>query len=165
MGMSGCFAPVTAAQLEALRRDPDSIEAFLYPNVGECEAEGGIDVDKAWQGLHYLLTGAATEGEGPQSLAIFGGEEFGPEIGIGSTRFLTPEQVRDVSAALADFSETELRANFNPQDMAAQKIYPNVIWVRDGEEALDYLLDSFRSLAEFYADAAARGDGVLQWIA
>jgi hypothetical protein len=165
MGMSGCFAPVTAAQLEALRRDPDSIEAFLYPDDGESEAEGVIDVDKAWQGLHDLLTGTADQGERPRSLAIFGGEEFGPEIGIGPVRFLTPAQVRDVSAALADFSEAELRANFNPRDMAAQKIYPDIIWVRDGEEALDYLLENFEPLAEFYAAAAASGDSVLQWIA
>ncbi len=165
MGMAGCFAPVSPARLEALRRDPDSIEEFLYPDEGEGEAEGTIDVDKAWQGIHYLLTGTADQGEGPQSLAVLGGEEFGPEIGIGSARFLTPQQVSDVSAALAGFSESELRANFNPQDMQAQGVYPEIIWVRDGEDSLDYLLENFWPLAEFYADAAARGDAVLQWIA
>ena len=165
MGMAGCFAPVSAARLEALRRDPDSIGEFLYPEDGEGEAEGSIDVDKAWQGIHYLLTGTADQGEGPQSLAVFGGEEFGPELGIGPARFLTPEQVKAVSVALAGFSEGELRANFDPQDMQDQGVYPEIIWVRDGEESLDYLLENFRPLAEFYADAAARGDAVLQWIA
>lgn len=165
MGMSGCFAPVTAARLAALRRDPDAVVAFLHPDDGEGEAEGTIDVDKAWQGIHYLLTGTADQGDAPRSLAVFGGAEFGPEVGIGPARFLTPQQVRDVSAALADFSEAELRANFNPQDMQARGVYPEVIWVRDGVQALDYVLENFRPLAEFYADAAARGDAVLQWLA
>ena len=33
MGMAGCLAPVSAARLEALRRDPDSVEEFLYPDA------------------------------------------------------------------------------------------------------------------------------------
>ena len=165
MGMVACFAPVTESQLEALQRDPDSVQDFLYPDEnGLEELAGGFDVDKSWHGLHYLLTGTADEGEGPRSLAIFGGEEFGPEIGIGPARFLTPAQVREVSLALADFTEAELRANFDPQAMEALRIYPTGIWVRDGEEGLDYLLQYFGGLAKFYADAASRGDAVLQWI-
>ena len=33
MGMAGFFAPVSAARLEALRRDPDSAEEFLHPDA------------------------------------------------------------------------------------------------------------------------------------
>ena len=33
MGMAGCFAPVSAARREALRRDPDSIGEFFYPDA------------------------------------------------------------------------------------------------------------------------------------
>ena len=164
MGMSGFFAPVSAARLAMLQRDPESIDEFLNPDDGDGEADGSIDVDKAWQGLHYLLTGTADQGEGAKSLAIFGGEEFGPEIGLGPARFLTPAQVREVAAALASFSEAELRKNFNPQDMQAQEVYPDSIWVRDGEDALNYLLENFWPLAQFYAEAAERGDAVLQWL-
>ena len=80
---------------------------------------------------------------------------------MGPARFLTPPQVREVAAALADFTESELRANFNPEQMQAFGIYPDIIWVRDGEEALDYLLDNFWPLVDFYTAAAQRGDGVL----
>lgn len=158
MGMAVFFAPVSAAKLEELRRDPDSIEEFLYPDD---EPEGGFDVDKAWHGLHYLLTGTADRGEGPAAMAILGGEEIGEDLGMGPARFLTPPQVREVAAALADFTESELRANFNPEQMQAFGIYPDIIWVRDGEEALDYLLDNFWPLVDFYTAAAQRGDGVL----
>ena len=160
MGMSIFFAPVSAAKLEQLRRDPDAIEAFLYPDDDD-EPEGGIDVDKAWHGLHYLLTGTSDGGEPPLSLAILGGEEFGEDLGMGPPRFLTPDQVREVAAALEAMSEDELRQRYDPQDMQDKQIYPDIIWVRDGDEALDYLMGNFGPLVEFYTDAAARGDAVI----
>ena len=45
--------------------------------------------------------------------------------------------------------------------MQALQIYPDIIWVRDGEEAFDYLIENFGPLVEFYAAAAERGDGVI----
>jgi hypothetical protein len=48
--------------------------------------------------------------------------------------------------------------------MEAKQIYPDVIWVRDGQEALDYALDNYQQLQVFYRDAAARGDAVIQWL-
>jgi hypothetical protein len=160
MGMAVFFAPVSAAKLEEFRRDPDAIEAFLYPEDDDDPA-GSFDVDKAWHGLHYLLTGTADGGEGPAALAILGGEEIGEDLGMGPARFLTPSQVREVAAALAGITDAELRARFDPQRMQALDIYPDVIWVRDGDDAFDYLMDNFAPLVEFYADAAARGDGVI----
>lgn len=48
--------------------------------------------------------------------------------------------------------------------MAAKQIYPDVIWVRDGQEALDYVLENYQQLKTFYSDAAERGDAVVQWL-
>ena len=160
MGMAVFFVPIDAAKLDELRRDPDTIEEFLYPESDD-DPDGSFDVDKAWHGLHYLLTGAAEGGEPPLSLAILGGEEIGDDLGMGPARFLTPAQVREVAAALAGLSESELRQRFDPQDMQSLGIYPEIIWVRDGDDALDYLIENFGPLVEFYTGAAARGEAVL----
>jgi hypothetical protein len=165
MGMVGCFAAVSTETLEGLRQDPESIEEYLYPNDGEDEPPYYIDVDKAWHGIHYLLTGSADGGPEPLSLAIMGGEEFGPEVGYGPARFLTPAQVSLVAGALSQLPLDHLESRFNPKDMEAKDIYPDVIWVRDGEEALDYLLENYQQLITFYRDAAERGDGAIQWLA
>ena len=165
MGMVGCFAALPEARLADLRRDPDSIEEYLYPDDGESDPPNYIDVDKAWHGIHYLLTGTAHGGARPLSLAIVGGEEFGPEVGYGPARFLTSAEVAEVSAALEGLTIDGLSERFDPQDMAAKSIYPDVIWVRDGQEALEYVLESYQQLVVFYRDAAARGDAVIQWLA
>lgn len=158
MGMAVFFAPISAAKLEELRKDPDSIEQFLYrDDDGE---DDSFDVDKAWHGLHYVLTGTAWGGDGPLAMAILGGTEIGEDLGMGPARFLTPAQVREVAAALADLKEADLRARFDPQRMAELDIYPT-IWLQEGDEAFEYLMENFHPMVEFYAGAAARGDGVI----
>ena len=164
MGMIGCFASVSTETLDHLRQEPDAIEDFLYPDDGDSEPPNCVDVDKAWHGIHYLLTGQADGGPHPLGLAVFGGEEFGPEVGYGPARFLSPSQVAEVAEALSTLSVDALGQRFNPEDMEAKKIYPDVIWVRDRQDAFEYLLENYQQLVVLYRDAAARGDGMLQWL-
>jgi hypothetical protein len=117
MGMAACFAAVDPETLARLRSDPDSIEAYLYPDDGDNEPPNYMDVDKAWHGIHYLLTGQAEGGPEPLALAIFGGEEFGPEVGYGPARFLSPAQVMAVDAALSALTLEDLEQRFVPKDM------------------------------------------------
>ena len=158
MSMIAGLAPISAAKLEALSGDPESILDESYPN-----SKSSIDLDKAWHGIHWLLTGDAWGGEPPLALAIVGGEDIGPDLGYGPARFVTPSGVQAVAAALAGLTDEDLSSRYDPQAMDAQQIYPTV-WERDGKEGLDYLVHYFRILARFYADAAQRGDAVLQWI-
>lgn len=163
MGMVGCSAAVSPTVLSGLQGDPDSIEEYLYPDDGDSEPPNSIEIDKAWHGIHYLLVCTSEGGPEPLGLAVVGGEEFGPEVGYGPARFLTPMQVRDVSKALSALSPQELATRFDPKDMEKKEIYPT-IWVRDEEEALAYLLEYYDPLVVFYRDAASRGDAVLQWL-
>jgi hypothetical protein len=164
MGMVACMASLSSETLGELQKNPDLIEEYLFPDDGDSEPPNYIDLDKAWHGIHYLLTGQADGGELPQSLAVVGGEEFGPEVGYGPARFLTAPEVKSVAAVLANLPAQSLASRFDPNDMAAKQIYPDGIWVRDGKEALDYVLDNYQQLKTFYREAAERGDAVIQWL-
>ncbi len=164
MGMVACFTSLSPEALAELLEEPDRIEEYLYPDDGESEPPNYIDLDKAWHGIHYLLTGLSEGGPEPRSLAVFGGEEFGPEVGYGPARFLDADQVRRVAGVLSGLSPDALAQRFNAKDMEAKQIYPDVIWVRDGQVALDYALENYQQLQAFYRDAAARGDAVIQWL-
>ena len=48
--------------------------------------------------------------------------------------------------------------------MREKDIYPE-IWEDGDPESVDYLLQFFPTLQQFYADAAARGDAVIHWMA
>ncbi|MGO1073848.1 YfbM family protein [Lysobacter sp. CA199] len=160
MGMAACFAAVTPATAERLTSNPDQVEEYLFPDGGE--PENYIDVDKAWHGIHYLLTGSADESVPPLSWAVMGGTEIGEDIGYGPARILTTEQVKQIAEALPN--EDDFKAAYAPEAMEAAQIYPDVIWVRDGQESLDYLVENYRELVAFYRAAATRGDGAILWL-
>jgi hypothetical protein len=164
MGMVACFTAIAPQELQRLREDPDEIEEFLYPDGGNDEPPNFFDLDKSWHGLHYLFTGETYGGKPPLSQAVLGGVEFGEDGGYGPARYLEASEVRDIAGALAKVTPDALAQRFNPQDMESRQIYPE-IWVSEGDEALDLLLDGFDGLKRFYVAAAARGDAVVQWIA
>src|ERR1700761_9537434 len=108
MGMRAALAPISADELAALRQDPDSILNAPYPT-----SERSIDLDKAWHGIHWLLTGDSWGGEAPLALAIVGGEDIGPDLGYGPARVVTPEQAQAVAAALSDLTDEELARRYD----------------------------------------------------
>jgi Domain of unknown function (DUF1877) len=165
MGMAGCFAAIDPDTQRKIRNDPSLMEGFLYPDGGDGEPEHSVDVDKAWHGIHFMLTGKAHGGEGPLALAIMGGDEIGEEMGYGPARFLEPKQVQEVAAALEKLTIEEFEKGFRPAEMTAADIYPEVIWERDGKDALNYVLENFQQMVVFYRDTAARGDGAVLWLA
>jgi hypothetical protein len=160
--MVGCFAAIDPKTISELKADPDQIEGFLYPDDGEGEPANSIDVDKAWHGIHYLLNRDGDGGGEPLCWAIFGGDEVGDDLGYGPARILQPDQVKSIAGALID--ESVFKSRYAPEAMEAAQIYPEIIWVRDGDEALGYLVENYRELVTFYRAAAERGDGVVLWL-
>ena len=157
MSMIGYLTPISAGQFDALNREPDGVSDLV-------RHENSHDLDKAWHGLHFLLTGKAWGGAPPLGHAIVGGAATGPDQGYGPAMLVTPAQVAEVALALAAVTEETLRGRYDPKAMDEQHIYPTV-WAREGTEGLAWLLHYLSPLKQFYAEAARRGDAVLQWIA
>src|SRR5687767_12235877 len=82
--------------------------------LGQGEGER-TDLDKAWHGLHYLLTRTAWEGDAPLNFLVAGGREVGDiDVGYGPARVLSAAEVRAAADALARLTDEELRSRFNP---------------------------------------------------
>jgi hypothetical protein len=110
------------------------------------------DLDKAWHGIHYLLTGSAWEGEAPLDFLLQGGTVLGEEEeDEPAPRLFSADEVKAIGHALAALDDDDLRARYDPDAMQRLDIYPD-IW--DGEEELDYCLEYFGQLQDFVADAA-----------
>ena len=156
MSMIGHYLAVPQSRLDALREEPDQIDEFLSgPDAGEA-----VDIEKAWHGLHFLLTGSVAAGTGPLANVVFGREPIGDDLGYGPAMVTDADAVQAVASALAAVTDDRLRARFDPDAM--DEIYPN-IW-DEGDEALDYLLDHLQALRAFYRDAAASGHAVITWL-
>ena len=119
-------------------------------------------LDKAWHGIHFLLTGKAEEGDPPLDFLLSGGREIGDEdVGMGPARVFSASETRTIAAALAALGDDDLRGRFDPQAMEAADVYPDVIWVRDGEEALSYVMTYFGALRESVMEAAGTNRGLM----
>jgi Domain of unknown function (DUF1877) len=183
------IGPKTMA--ETLSRFPDSLRQQIEASLGRtaeamASGQGGDDIlklmqkhlarhaepgekrevlslEKAWHGVHYLLTGAAEPGPELRSQAVLGGVELGsdPEgfSGYGPARYFRAAQVRELSEELRRPEvESEAVARFDPAKMSQLQIYPG--W-RAGEQDKEWLMDAFQRLRDFYSSAAAQGRAII----
>jgi hypothetical protein len=167
------FGEPPEAFKEVLRKDGVVIlEANRNPDVtnelkawaDKRKAEVGdteVDLDKAWHGIHYLLTGSAEPNGTLASKVIMGGQNIGPDQGYGPAQLLKPDEVKAIAQLLSQTTPDMLRRRFKPKEMTRAGVYPDIIWERDGEEALRFLLNYYGELVAFYTRAAQRGQAVI----
>ena len=124
------------------------------------------DLDKAWHGIHYLLTRTAWEGEEPLSFLVRGGSEVGDiDVGYGPARALTSKKVHSVNAALQPIDEAFLKSRFNPSEMMTLGIYPE-IWDRDPveDDSFGYCVEYFDALKSFVEQADESNMGLIVYL-
>ena len=133
------------------------------PDLPKANGEGiETDLDKAWHGIHYLLTGTAWEGAEPLNFIVCGGTEVGDvDVGYGPARVFSSDDVKTIAAALVDLDERVLRERFNPEEMMSLEIYPE-IWDRepDDDDTLGYCIEYIADLRRFLSDAASNSMGI-----
>lgn len=157
--MIGNLLAVPQSELDALRASPETVPTYLY----ETRVDDTVRLDKAWHGIHFMLTGESYGGEGPIARAVLGGVSIGDEdVGYGPARGLSAAQVSEVAVALSQVSEADFRGRFDAAALDAAQIYPQ-IW-DEGDEALDYLTHYFLEVKRFYAAAAQNDSAVILFI-
>jgi Domain of unknown function (DUF1877) len=128
--------------------NPSAVKASLSQRTSS------VHLEKAWHGLHYLLTGSASEGELPLAFLLQGGEEVGEDDGYGPPRLFSHDQVRELDSALAAISDDELWSRFDPQEMSAEGVYPD-IWDEEEEELREEYLTYFHEIKNIVTNANA----------
>jgi hypothetical protein len=121
------------------------------------------DLDKAWHGIHFLLTGSDWGGDPPLDFLVKGGTEVGDvDVGYGPARVFRAAEVAAIDAALAEVDGAELHGRFDPQAMVAQDIYPS-IWegMPEDDDVPGYLVAYHERLREFVGHAARAGLGLV----
>lgn len=156
MGMIGTYLRVTDDELARLLDEPDYFEELL-----EYE-ERQADIDKAWHGLYFLLTGEADLDDiARHSLGrtIFGGIVIEEETG---TTYLTSSEVKDLSTRLQYIERDALESRYDMTRMNEQELYPfERGW---GSEEKQYLLEQFEELKTIFSSASQKQEGLITWI-
>ncbi len=134
--------------------DAEASEAFL--------SNDGTSLDKAWDGIHFALTGKGmTGGSGKMSYDPFGDRFLDAvDAGYGPATYLAPEETAIVARHLKGISADDFAALVNADAMRAAEVYP----IQPGESDDDvraFLAPAFEAMRAFYLDAASRGMSVV----
>ena len=134
----------------------------LDPTIGE---KIGLDLDKSWHGIQYLLTRTAWKGEFPANFLISGTEIGDIDVGYGSAKAFSSAEVKKIHKYLAKITQEELFKNYYPRKMMEAEIYPE-IWDRAEEKEMNkrYLTDYFAALKTFIEEVANRNLGIIIWL-
>ena len=159
MSMIGNFLAVSEEQARALRANPSDISDYLYSDDVQ-ESPSLLDVDKAWHGVHFLLTGSTWEGEVPLCWVVLGGEAIGEDIGYGPARFVSVEEVRQINNAISGIDASILSTRYDPDALNKAEIYPDG-W---GPDDAEYLTGAFEDIKTFYSSAAKKNQCVIQFL-
>ena len=121
-----------------------------------------ICIDKAWGGLHYLLSRGMDTGRKPLGLAVLGGTEIGDDHGYGPARYLSASRVKAVAAALSTVTHGTLRQHYDGAEMNEAKVYPGRWDDLPDSDSLNWLLQVFDEVCRFYQDAADHSNAVIK---
>lgn len=138
---------------------PTSAPPALEPRPADLADED--DADKAWNAIHYLLTGSALTGPFPAGFILHGGETLGQEVvGYSLARLLSPAQVAQVDHLLGTYTRDSLHARYNGPAMDQAEVYP-ANWTQDEAANLDYIWHHFEHLRSFIHHTAQRNEHLL----
>ena len=175
MGMVAYLHQLDVRFAQQLLDEPNRVHDFLDDFAADELAEDAqgeaIDLDKAWHGLHFLLTGTAWDGQEPFSYLITGGTDVGNEtehdVGYGPARILAPAQVAAFNEATAILTSSEMQKRCDWREMTRLEIYPEV-WEREGQDEKDnsdYLNEYAIDLQSFLSRAVAQQKAIMIYLA
>ncbi|KZE11522.1 MULTISPECIES: YfbM family protein [Sphingomonas] len=164
MGMVIYLRRAGQSDLDRLIADPSVFEEFVFEEA--VENLDLVDFDKAWHAVHYLLTGSADDVGHPLGIIIAALPELGAdENGEGGIGLISPPMMRAFADALDRLDDATLERRYDPPAMLRADVYLADVFVDEGAEALEYVMQGVPALRRFAANCRATGDGAIRVIA
>jgi len=150
----------------------------LYSFIQNTESDNWFELDKAWHGIHFLLTGKLKEqaagfliNEGSILRAYNWMENYG--VDVTDMRSFTPDEVIKINNILTSKESGELKKYYDPAEMHKNNIYPG-IWEKKEfftshfiakhfkiSPRLDYLINNYEKLRIFINDTTKKEMGLI----
>ena len=165
MGMIACYMEADSDLIEELK---SKSEEDLFEEIEELADEGELetyDMDKMWDGLHFILTGTSASTPIENHLlseAIVGTAMFSDDESADFISYIYPERLSEILDALNDFDMDNAVADFSPRVLAQNGIYPTMIWDEKEKDGLkDELVTAFNELKQFFTAMNNNHKGII----
>jgi hypothetical protein len=162
--MCGRYLRISLERLQELQSQPEVFKEFLrfVTEEGCLQAykDQFFDLNRFFYDLHFylgrlpVLDSLWQEWEVSSSSGVIGKEIENVSYGVGSVRFVTPNQVQAIANVLTAVSKAEVGFM-----KLYRKNYPT--WQEDD---YDWVLSTYQEWKQFLQKAAQEGQAVLFWI-
>lgn len=127
----------------------------------------GLDIDRSWEAIHYLLCGNIADGEPPLGYVVPITSDQGIDFGSFGAFVLRGEQVAEAARAISELDEAQLRLRYDFPAMVKEEVYPldpDMVSDEDQDEFFAYILQHYNEICRFYSQIAAEGKGLIFYI-
>ncbi len=160
----GLIANYFEAELDLLEDLKDISLEELMEMIEEIEEDETLpvcDIDKTWDGLHFLLTEKTIdESNKIDYLSMF----IAGEITLNDEEMIAiimPDQLKNILEEVNKCNIEEKLKGFDPVKFSEADIYPK-IWIEEDRDYLSTeLLESFQELKNFYNEVAYNNNGII----
>jgi len=126
------------------------------------QAKGlGLDMDKTFEAVHYLLTGSRDKGPEPYCYLLHGGKVIGHYQREFEVRAINSSRVANFETALQGIDREELLRRYDVKSLALAEVYPTGLWENDGIETFNYIYQKFDALKVLLRGAKSQGFGLI----
>jgi hypothetical protein len=162
MGIGCGFYRMNNDMVDFLKSNPENAQAFIDENYcwagGKYHIENDIvfDTDKAWDIAKFLLN--KCDPTPNKVLQKLDGTKIDPRGDWDGSRYISPEQVKEVHGVLGQITFEKLVAAYNRQDMIDSHVY-KADWFEDPN--WDYIFSHVDTMKKAFARAVETGDNIV----
>ncbi|MEC0222802.1 MULTISPECIES: YfbM family protein [Paenibacillus] len=127
----------------------------------------GLDIDRSWEAIHYLLCGVISDGDAPLSYVVPLTSDKGIDFGSFGAFSLRAKQVAEAHQAISELDEAQLRLRYDFPAMVKEEVYPlepDIVSDEDKDAFFAYLLQHFNEIRRFYSQTVTEGKGLIFYI-
>ncbi|RJE87419.1 DUF1877 family protein [Paenibacillus sp. 1011MAR3C5] len=161
MGMRGYYFAMADNLVQQIAAGDLALKSLKIDNYP------GLDIDRSWEAIHYLLCGNIADGEPPLGYVVPLTSDKGIEFGSFGAFSLRAEQVAAALQAMSELDEAQLRLRYDFPIMLKEEVYPleqGVVSDEDADAFFAYILQHFNEIRRFFSQAAAEGKGLIFYI-
>ena len=160
MGMVLYLRRAQLAVLEAIGEDELEVLGFIFSETSEVDEL--IDFDKAWDALNFMLIDGQLDSASPLNFLLGEWAPLGhnPVFDEPYGKIVPPDAVAQFNVALQLLTDEALASRYNPQSMLEAEVYLADSFVEEGDQALEYIMQSVPALRRFAQVASERQQAV-----
>lgn len=145
MGMYGTYVAISNQELSAIKEEAT--------NLYDVDSDFRIDIDKAWEALHYTLCNDIADGEPPMGNVV--PMNMDNALDLEDMEFgafaLSQEEVKEAYKYMQTLDKDKLKIMYKFDEMVEEEVYPlSGAEEDDGDEFFDYLYEYFEDIKAFY---------------